>query len=79
MTERDDEIMKLVDKALAGLSEHFDSIQIIATRHDGDKTIMLDRGTGNWYSRFGAGQLWVRRHLNSEQLGGPRLDEESSD
>ncbi len=50
-----------LDRCLAQLSDHFDSVQIIATCHKGTHTIVADRGTGNWYSRYGAMVQWVRR------------------
>lgn len=54
----DPDIVRL-DRLLAQLSEHFDSIQIVATRHNGDNTIAVHRGTGNWFSRYGAVVEWV--------------------
>lgn len=60
MPDPDEDIARL-DRMLAQLSEHYDSVQIIATRHNGDTTLVVDRGTGNWYSRFGATGEWVDR------------------
>jgi len=60
MADRNEEIARL-DRCLAQLSDHYDSIQIIATRHEGTRTISADRGTGNWHSRFGAVSEWVER------------------
>lgn len=65
MKEVDEDFVRL-DRILAQLSEHYDSVQIVATRHTGDKTIRVDRGTGNWFSRYGAVQLWVEKHLGLE-------------
>ncbi len=50
---------KVLDSVLAGLSEHFDNVQIIATRSDGTDTLVIDRGTGNWYARYGAVREWI--------------------
>lgn len=58
MSDPDPDLARL-DRVLAQLSEHFDSIQIIATRHAGDGTLTFQRGTGNWFSRYGATAEWV--------------------
>lgn len=58
MSDEDANLVRL-DRCLAQLSDHFDSIQIVATRHDGDSTISFHRGTGNWFSRYGAVVEWV--------------------
>ncbi len=44
----------------AQLTEHFDSVQIIATsRDDEGNTTLHVMGLGNWYARFGSVQAWV--------------------
>ncbi len=60
VSDPDPDLSRL-DRCLAQLSDHWDSVQIIATRHNGTATIVADRGTGNWYSRFGATSEWVER------------------
>lgn len=59
MADARDEDLARLDRCLAQLSEHFDSVQIVATRHNGDATISCHRGTGNWFSRYGAVVEWV--------------------
>lgn len=61
-----DEDTPRLDRALAQLSEHFDSVQIIATRHTGTHTSRFDRGTGNLYSRLGAVAEWL--HLRRSRV-----------
>lgn len=45
----------IVDEAVAKLLEHFDSVKIFVTRHDGDKqaTDSYDAGGGNLYAQLG--------------------------
>lgn len=59
MSDSTDPDLVMLDRILAQLSEHFDSVQIFATRHNGDHTLSAQRGTGNWYSRYGAVREWV--------------------
>ena len=58
-TDDGDRDLRTLDRLLAQLSEHFDSVQIIATRHERDRTISANRGTGDWYSRYGAVREWL--------------------
>jgi hypothetical protein len=53
---------KLMDDALQGLGEHFDSVQIFVTRHEaGEKggTLAVKRGCGNIYARYGQIREWL--------------------
>jgi hypothetical protein len=56
--ERD---MERIKRACTLLIEHFDSVQIIATRHapDEDGTIHASWGEGNWYARYGSVREWL--------------------
>lgn len=54
--------MALLDKHCAQLGEHFDTIQIFATRYDeGGNTINACYGAGNWYARLGQVQSWLEK------------------
>lgn len=57
-----DDVIAHVERVLAQLSEHFDTVQIIATRYvpgpDGG-TSVVKMGAGNWYARFASAALWV--------------------
>lgn len=64
MTDPDDcpADMVRVRKACEALIEHFDSVQIFATRHEpGEKdgTVTIRYGLGNWYTRYGHVKEWV--------------------
>lgn len=49
-----------VDAALNVLIEHFDTVQIFATRHMGDEgTAQVARGRGNWFARKGQVEEWL--------------------
>jgi hypothetical protein len=51
-----------VDAALAVLAEHFDTVQVFATRHEAgqeDGTISVQKGLGNWFARYGQVQEWL--------------------
>lgn len=55
------------------LSEHFDTIQVFATRYEGDddgNTVSWCQGSGNWYARFGLVTEWVEKKRE-----GARIDE----
>lgn len=46
------------------LADHFDSVQIFATRHEaGEKegTINIQLGAGNWFTRYGQVREWCIR------------------
>lgn len=57
----EDRDMAILKKHCIQLSEHFDSVQIFATRHDHDegRTLKANRGHGNWYANFGCVSEWV--------------------
>lgn len=46
-----DESDSLLDKALALLGEHFDSVQILVSYNEEAETRCAKRGCGNWYAR----------------------------
>jgi hypothetical protein len=55
--------MAMLKSHAVQLAEHFDSVQIICTRGDGDRqdcTIGADYGQGNWYARVGSVQDWLK-------------------
>ena len=51
----------ILDRTVKELLEHFDSIQILATNHRGDKdiTVSFSAGAGNWYARLGRVVEWL--------------------
>lgn len=55
------EDQKLVAEAVEKLMEHFDSVRIFVTRHDGsqDATACYERGGGNFYAQLGQVAQWI--------------------
>lgn len=54
--------MIVLKRHAAQLMEHFDSVQIFATRHLGDQgTVHATYGAGNWFARFGHVNTWVEK------------------
>ena len=73
MSEQEQELEMLV-KAARNLSEHFDSVQIFASRYqpnDGEgTTLTMDSGVGNWHTRYGQVREWL---IKADEQG--RIDE----
>lgn len=69
MSEQDQD-EKRVDDALRVLGEHFDSIQIFATRvndnSEGGGTVHISKGIGNWFARYGHAKMWCNRSEGDE-------------
>lgn len=66
-----------VDKAIAILSEHFETVQVFVTRYvpnTGD-TVSWDRGTGNWLARYGHVRMWLIRKDEIEREAGQHGEE----
>ena len=51
-----DALERYLDQKAAEIAEHFDTVQIVATRHDGSDggTFWITRGRGDSYARYGA-------------------------
>lgn len=62
MTEKD-QLKAMLREATVKLSEHFDSIRIIGTRHaldgEADTTAMIDDGAGNFHAQLGSVREWL--------------------
>jgi hypothetical protein len=62
MTEKE-QLKEMVEGCVIKLSEHFDSVRIIATRHavDGESntSAMFDDGAGNFYAQMGSVREWL--------------------
>lgn len=53
-----------IKASLDQLGEHFDTVQIFATKHDGGDdgaTHSFHKGIGNWWARFGQVVEWVTK------------------
>ena len=62
--EQEQADLKMCQDAVSKLIDHFDSVQIFATRHDPsvmDGTVNVNTGLGNWFTRYGQVKLWVKR------------------
>lgn len=50
----------LLQKALSGLNNDFDCVQIVATCQQDGVTASFSRGFGNWYARIGLARELVQ-------------------
>ena len=58
----------IVDKAIDLLGEHFDTVQIFCTRHEGGEgTVSMNKGIGNWFARRGHVQEWILKEEKAIQ------------
>lgn len=72
----------LVDKCVAELRKHFQGVQIFVTRETTPEdlsigreqfdTISIIRGSGNFFTRYGIVQLWVKRNDEIERSAARR-------
>lgn len=62
-SNQDDQRQKLIEKHVALLREHFDSVQIFATIYESDiqNTFSYTDGDGNYMARFGHVSQWITR------------------
>lgn len=60
----DDEIRKhdneFIQTKITEILQHWDSVQIFATRVEAGQTIACSDGSGNWYARFGQVAEWLQ-------------------
>jgi hypothetical protein len=54
-----DEMERIVKRAVSQLGEHFDSVQIFVTSQEGRLTKAYWHGAGNWYARLGQVGEWL--------------------
>jgi hypothetical protein len=54
---------RILEAAVRNLGEHFDTVQIHVTSHEGfdTKTLSLSSGCGNWFARVGQCREWLMR------------------
>lgn len=54
--------LKLLEKHINQLGEHFDTIQIFVTKYvENKETFNIFSGTGNYFARYGQIEQWVNR------------------
>ena len=52
--------LKIVKDACSRLMEHFDSVQVLVTKHMGHEgTLNVSYGSGNYFSRIGLARNWI--------------------
>lgn len=57
MNTQDQDIIILKNHVVR-LSEHFDNVQVFATRSTPEGTVRCGWGTGDWYARYGHAKKW---------------------
>lgn len=72
----------IVERACAQLSEHFSSVRIFVTRHDGEKDASgaFSYGKGNYYAQEGQIKEWVEMKIEQSrqwQIARDKEDDES--
>ena len=63
-----DERQKLLRNAVTKLREHFDSVQIVASRFDNDGSTRHEYGDGSWYERLGLLRSLTNRMEDSDRI-----------
>ncbi len=55
------QLHKVLEAKTAELMEHFDTVQIVVTRHNrlDETTEMMSKGRGNLYARFSSVEAWL--------------------
>lgn len=62
-----EQLESFTDSHIAQLSEHFDSVQISATTFNPDgSTTVINRGSGNFFTRYGSTKMFVSSLENVE-------------
>jgi|GEM_PF-2113083 len=62
-----DEVMEHLKRVAEDLGEHFDAVQILATRHEGTDSHSFAMGAGNWYARQGLAHEFINRDRAHDQ------------
>ena len=66
--EEADKAQEKLENIAHALGEHFDSVQIVATKRTGaGETRRFGVGVGDFYARYGAARLWVQKVENDER------------
>lgn len=74
--DKDPEI-ELLEKHIAQLMEHFETVQIFVTRHDaGQGTFNINLGDGNFFARLGQVQEWITKSNELSKENVRRQDNE---
>ena len=52
---------KFLDAKAAEIAEHYDTVEIIVTRHENQSTLSRSRGVGNWHARYASAKEYVAK------------------
>lgn len=75
--DEQDADMERLESACDRLMEHFDTIQIFATRHEpSDGTRNAAWGAGNWFARYGQVQEWLTKKSEETRVSVRQESEE---
>jgi hypothetical protein len=58
----------ILERHVAALMEHFDAVQVFATRFDDRETQTFADGAGNWNARRGMVAYFIRRQDQIERM-----------
>jgi hypothetical protein len=68
VSEQQDQDLAHLRQHVAALAEHFETVQIFATRHEqGRGTIHCAWGSGNYYARAGHVRAWLAKEDEGER------------
>lgn len=75
------ELREKVDAVVAQLSEHFDSVRIFVTLHNGgeEATQSYETGGGNFYAQLGQVREWVTIQDQYQKNWAIRKDKDKED
>jgi hypothetical protein len=74
MTAQEEIDLERLKKAVSELGEHFDTVQIFATRYqsegEGEEgTVNANYGAGNWFARMGFVRDWLIKQDEYTRVG----------
>lgn len=77
----DQQVIKVLQEHTRVLREHFDSVQVFVTRHNGHTEITesYQHGSGSWYERVGNVRMWTLRMEEDARLRAQRAFEADED
>lgn len=71
MIENENAELERIKRVVAELGEHYDTVQVFATRHEAgtlDGTINVQFGAGNWFARYGQVARWLAKQDEIERV-----------
>lgn len=60
--------VKMIREHANQLGEHYENVQIFCSQRDGEKTLELQVGIGNFNARYGQIKRWVIRTEEQERI-----------